>query len=100
MSDQSNLTEMISSLQSSNNNKTFSSFIFMKFQTIARPWLYDIEFLSFITFSYNCFTFEVINGLETIDQLQLLEFIKTIKEFDLIKESSFLGSSVDAGFYN
>ena len=100
VSDQSNLSEMIACFQSSDDNKSFSSFIFMEFQTIARPWFYDIEFFTFITFSDDSFSLEIVNRLETIDQFQLLEFIKAVKKFNLVEESSFLSSSGDARFDN
>lgn len=89
---------MISRFESSDNDKTFSSFVLMELQAFARSCFYDVEFFTFVTFSDDCFTLEIIDGLETVDQLQLLEFIKAIKKFDLIKESSFLSSSVNAGF--
>ena len=93
---QSKLTKMSTALECSHQDKAFPWANLMELQTIHVSSFNDVEFFSILSFSENKFSFIQGDLLEAIDQLQFLEFIKSIEKFDFVQKSSLETSFLDA----
>lgn len=67
---------MVSLFKLSNMNKEIGYLELMELDTVHLSLFDDEELISKISFLENEFTFRQINGLQTVYQLQLLEFIQ------------------------
>jgi hypothetical protein len=90
---------MSTAFECSYQDKTLSRANLMELQAVHLSTFNDIKFFSILSFSENEFSFIQGNLLKAIDQLQFLEFIKSIKKFDFVQksglETSFLNATLD-----
>lgn len=76
--DQCQLSEMCTWLKLSHANEAISAFDLVEFETINSALVNDIEFITFFSFLDDELLAGKVDYLESVDKLQLLEFVKFI----------------------